>query len=70
MHVLAKCFSFLWKDQYVFFLSYLDIGKKDMHARNPADADPCVAKWKTLADLNQYKTFCLVACLFVHEWSL
>ena len=33
-----------------------------MHARNPADADPCVAKCETLADLNQYKTFCLVAC--------
>ena len=32
----------------------LDTGKEDVNARNPADPEPCVAKWITSADLNQY----------------
>ena len=40
----------------------LDTGKEDVNARNPADHEPCVAKWITLADLNRYNTLYLVAC--------
>ena len=40
----------------------LDTGKEYVNARNPANPEPCVAKWITLADLNRYNTLCLVAC--------
>ena len=42
----------------------LDTGKEDVNARNPADPEPCLAKWITLADLNRYNTLCLYSSLF------
>ena len=40
----------------------LGVGNDEVNARNPPDADPCVAKCIIFADLNRYKMFCLVAC--------